>query len=235
VPAVGPTITRDTSDPSGRAREIRTYKPRRGRVTPRQAAALAISDNLLVPTPTRALDLVALFGGRPVICEIGFGTGSATVQAAQLAPDTGILAIDVHTPGIGDLLWRVRQAGLSNIRVIEADALEVLRKAIAPGSLAGVRTYFPDPWPKARHHKRRLVNPANSRLIADRTMAAGTWHLATDWGQYAEQVIDVLAAEPAWSGGPIERPDWRPVTRYERSAVDQGRQVVDLWYTRTNA
>jgi len=178
------------------------------------------------------MDLSALFDGRPVICEIGFGTGAATVQAAGHDPDTGILAIDVHTPGIGDLLWRVREAGLSNVRVIEGDALPVLRTAIAPGALAGVRTWFPDPWPKARHHKRRLVNVDNARLIAERTRPGGHWHLATDWADYAVQAIEVLGAHPAWSGGVIDRPPWRPVTRYEQLALDQGREVVDLWFTR---
>lgn len=214
-------------------RTIRTYKPRRGRVTPRQAAAIAIKDGLLLPTPTEPIDLSTLFDGRPVICEIGFGTGAATVQAATSEPGTAILAIDVHTPGIGDLLWRVREAGLSNVRVIEGDALAVLRAWILPGALAGVRTYFPDPWPKARHHKRRLVNAANSALIAERTRVGGRWHLATDWPDYAEQVLEVLGADPAWSGGIIERPSGRPVTRYEQLALAQGRAVVDLCFIHT--
>lgn len=214
-------------------RTIRTYKPRRGRVTGRQAAALAVADGILLPTPTKPLDLSELFDGRPVICEIGFGTGAATVQAATSEPGTAILAVDVHTPGIGDLLWRVREAGLSNVRVIEGDALAVLRAWILPGALAGVRTYFPDPWPKARHHKRRLVNAANCALIAGRTRVGGRWHLATDWPDYAEQALAVLGADPAWSGGPIDRPSWRPVTRYEQLALDQGRTVIDLCFTRT--
>lgn len=211
---------------------IRTYKPRRGRVTPRQAAALGIDDGLLIPTPTKPLDLAGLFAGRPVVCEIGFGTGAPTVALAQREPDTGILAIDVHTPGVGDLLWRLRAAAVDHVRVIEADALHVLRTAIGPGALAGVRSYFPDPWPKARHHKRRLVNPAHASLIADRVVLGGSWHLATDWSAYADHAMSVLDADPSWSGGPIERPAWRPVTRYEQLALDQGRAVIDLWYTR---
>ena len=211
---------------------IRTYKPRRGRVTPRQAAALGIDDGLLLPTPSQALDLTTVFGSRPVICEIGFGTGAPTVALAQQDPATGILAIDVHTPGIGDLLWRLRAAGLHHVRVIEADALHVLRTAITPGSLAGIRTYFPDPWPKARHHKRRLVSATNASLMASRVASGGSWHLATDWTDYAEHAMEVLDADPAWIGGPIRRPEWRPVTRYEQLALDQGREVTDLWYTK---
>ena len=226
---VPPATERPVEDSAG----IRTYKPRRGRVTPRQAAALAVPDGLLLAEPTQPLDLASAFAGRPVVYEIGFGTGAATVELAQADPDTGILAIDVHTPGIGDLLWRIRQAGLANVRVIEADALRVLRTSIGPSALAGVRTYFPDPWPKARHHKRRLVNAENARLIADRTASGGAWHLATDWLAYAEQAIAVLDAEPAWTGGVIERPSWRPVTRYERLALDQGREIIDLWYTKS--
>lgn len=211
---------------------IRTYKPRRGRVTPRQAAALAVDDGLLLPWPSEPLDLMELFAGRPVICEIGFGTGAPTVALAQDDPATGILAIDVHTPGIGDLLWRLRAAGVASVRVIEADALQVLRTGIQPSALAGVRSYFPDPWPKARHHKRRLVGPATASLIADRVRQGGCWHIATDWLAYADQAIAVLDGHPAWSGGVIERPSWRPITRYEQLARDQGRDVVDLWYTK---
>jgi len=121
---------------------------------------------------------------------------------------------------------------VEHVRVIEADALHVLRTAVQPGSLAGVRSYFPDPWPKARHHKRRLVNPAHASLIAERVAPGGSWHLATDWSAYADHAINVLDADPSWSGGPIERPAWRPVTRYEQLALDQGRAVIDLWYTR---
>ncbi len=211
---------------------IRTYKPRRGRVTPRQAAALAVADDLLLPLSDDTIDLRALFAGRPVILEIGFGTGAPTAAMAAQDPGTGVLAVDIHTPGVGDLLGLVREHGLANVRVIEADGLEVLRRMIPEGSLAGVRTYFPDPWPKPRHHKRRLVTPDHATLIGSRVRAGGTWHLATDWLPYAEWMQQVLDAHPMWAGGVIERPAWRPVTRYERTGLGHGRTVTDLMYRR---
>ena len=211
---------------------VRTYKPRRGRVTPRQAAALAVDDGLLIVPAGEPLDLDGVFGGRPVVLEIGFGTGAATAAMAFADPTTGILAVDVHTPGIGDLLARVREQGLTNVRVIEADALEVLRTMIAPAALAGVRTFFPDPWPKARHHKRRLVTPDNATLIASRVAIGGTWHLATDWLPYAEAMREVLDAHPMWAGGIVARPVERPVTRYEQAGLGLGRSITDLRYVR---
>lgn len=212
---------------------IRTYKPRRGRVTPRQAAALDLSDDLLVEMSEAGFSLEREWAGLPVIMEIGFGTGAATVTMAQQRLDLGLLAIDVHTPGIGDLLHRVRAAGLTNVRVMEADALDVLRTMIPERSLAGFRLYFPDPWPKARHHKRRLVTPENATLLGTRAAPAATWDLATDWAPYAEQMLDVLDAHPMWEGGVIARPIDRPVTRFEQTALDQGREITDLRYVRT--
>ncbi len=212
---------------------IRTYKPRRGRITPRQVAALTVRDDLLLNSSQSLLDLAREFDGRPVVIEIGFGTGTATTSMAAQDPATGILAIDVHTPGIGDLLFRVRQAGLRNVRVMESDALAVLHQMIPDQSITGVRTFFPDPWPKARHHKRRLVQAQHAELIARKVRPGGFWHLATDWGEYAGQMIEVLGDSDAWSGGAIKRPEWRPVTRYEQTAIDQGRQIADLWFERT--
>ncbi|MBU6244993.1 MAG: tRNA (guanine(46)-N(7))-methyltransferase TrmB [Actinomycetales bacterium] len=217
----------------GRPRaRIRTYKPRRGRVTPRQATALAVDDGLLLDWPQERIDLAGCFGGRPVILEIGFGTGAATVALAQQAPDAGILAVDVHTPGVGDLLWRIRDAGLGNVRVIEADALDVLHEGIPDAALSQVRTYFPDPWPKARHHKRRLVTAANAALVAARTVEAGMWYLATDSAAYADHASGILDGSDQWDGGQIDRPAWRPITRYEQQALDAGRPVIDLAYVR---
>ena len=214
---------------------IRTYKPRRGRVTPRQAAALDLHDGLLIELGGRGFSLEGELAGLPVIVEIGFGTGAATVTMAQQRLDLGLLAIDVHTPGIGDLLHRVRAAGLTNVRVMEADALEVLRTMIPERSLAGFRLYFPDPWPKARHHKRRLVTPEHATLLGTRAKPSATWDLATDWAPYAEQMLAVLDAHPMWEGGVIARPTERPITRFEQTALDQGREITDLRYVRSTA
>jgi tRNA (guanine-N7-)-methyltransferase len=213
---------------------IRTYKPRRGRVTPRQAAALDLRDGLLIEMDDAGFTLADVWGDLPVVVEIGFGTGAATIEMAQQRLDLGLLAIDVHTPGIGDLLHRVRAAGLTNVRVMEADALEVLRTMIPEGSLAGFRLYFPDPWPKARHHKRRLVTPEHATLLGSRAAPSATWDIATDWAPYAEQMLDVLDAHPMWMGGVIARPSERPITRFEQTALDQGRAITDLRYVRTS-
>ena len=214
---------------------IRTYKPRRGRVTPRQAAALEVHDDLLIDLDDAGFSFEDEWAGLPVILEIGFGTGAATVTMAQERLDLGLLAIDVHTPGIGDLLHRLRAAGLTNVRVMEADALEVMRTMIPERSLAGIRLYFPDPWPKARHHKRRLVTTEHATLLGTRAAPSATWDLATDWAPYAAQMIEVLDAHPMWEGGRIDRPAQRPITRFEQTALDQGREITDLRYVRTTA
>ncbi|MDA3022111.1 MAG: tRNA (guanosine(46)-N7)-methyltransferase TrmB [Actinomycetota bacterium] len=212
---------------------IRTYIPRRGRVSERQATAIAEADGLLLPMGAETLDLGEIFAGLPVILEIGFGTGSATVTMAAAAPDLGILAVDVHTPGLGDLLYRARESHLTNIRAIAGDGLVIAELMLAESALEGIRTFFPDPWPKARHHKRRLVTPTNAALLASRTKVGGFWHLATDWQPYAEQMQEVLEASRQWTGGVIPRPKDRPITRYEATAIRERRSGTDLWYRRT--
>lgn len=210
---------------------VRTFKPRRSRVTARQARALAESDGLLLALDELPEHLRGLWGpGMPVVLEIGFGTGEATAQAALADPATGFLAVDIHTPGVGELLQRLRDSQVGNVRVLEADALVVLERGIAPGFLAGVRTLFPDPWPKARHHKRRVVQPAVLDLVRDRLVPGGTWHLATDWPPYAEAIMECFAADRHWTGGPVSRPAWRVTTRYEQRAQREGRTSVDLTY-----
>jgi tRNA (guanine-N7-)-methyltransferase len=141
-----------------------------------------------------------------------------------------ILAVDVHTPGIGDLVDRIIADQLGQVFVIEADALELLIDL--PGKLTGVRSFFPDPWPKARHHKRRLVQPAVLEAMAHTVESGGFWHLATDWDEYAESMLAIFEADPNWSGGVIDRPTWRPVTHFERRAIREGRPITDMWFTR---
>ena len=208
---------------------IRTYKPRRTRITERASRALVEQSAFVLDPAAPELDLAGIWGaGTPVILEIGFGDGLATAAMAAADPATGILAIDVHTPGVGDLLARIGEAGLTNVRVMEADALRVLSQMVPPHSLAGVRSFFPDPWPKARHHKRRLVQPDVIDLVRTRLVPGGTWHIATDWEEYADWITACFSADARWHGGVVERPPWRPVTRYERRALADGRAITDV-------
>lgn len=206
---------------------IRTYKPRRGRVTARQQRGLDLGAHLIVDA-TAAAEACDELGAR-VVCEIGFGTGEAAAALAAAEPGTGLLAVDVHTPGVGDLLMRAVETPLRNVRVVHGDALEVLA-ALPDDCLTGVRTFFPDPWPKARHHKRRLVQPAVLDVVARVLRPGGWWHLATDWTDYVEHIVATFAADPRWSGGVIDRPATRPVTRYESIALREGRAIRDLRY-----
>ena len=206
---------------------IKTFKPRRSRITPRQQQALAHAGPCLLTEET--LD-DAWASGLPVIVDIGFGSGEPVAAMARTFPEQIILAVDVHTPGIGDLLDRCRVEDIDNVFVIEADALELL--PALPGPVSGVRTYFPDPWPKSRHHKRRLVQPPVIDAVAERVIEGGFWHLATDWAEYAESICAAFDEHTGWKGGVIPRPDWRPVTHYERRAIREGRAVVDMWFTR---
>jgi tRNA (guanine-N7-)-methyltransferase len=209
---------------------IRTFKPRRSRITQRQLAALGERRWLIGPADT-PLDIASLWGaGTPVVMEIGFGTGEATARLAGDFPSTGILAIDIHTPGVGNLLDLLARGGLTNVRVMEADALMVLSRMIPPLSLAGVRTYFPDPWPKARHNKRRIIQAPVLDLVASRLQPGGFWHVATDWDAYVVSIEEVFAAHDGWVGGRIPRPEWRPETRYERRALREGRAITDLMF-----
>jgi len=210
---------------------IRTYKPRRSRITDRAARALIEHRHFLLPSGDGPIDLATVWGADvPVVLEVGFGDGRATAQMAAADPGTGILAVDVHTPGVGELLALIAEAGLGNVAVVEGDALALLERRLPPQALAGVRSFFPDPWPKARHHKRRLVQPAILDLVRSRLVDGGTWWLATDWEEYAQSMQECFAADPHWSGGPVPRPEGRPVTRYERRALRDGRSVTDLVY-----
>lgn len=211
---------------------IRTFHPRRSRMTPTAASALA----RLLPTwgvqvHDAPADLAELFVPRlPVVLEIGSGMGQATLAMAQADPSMGIVAVDVHTPGIGALLAGVERLGLANVRVCIADAVDLMDQ-LEPGTLVGVRAFFPDPWPKARHHKRRLVQPAFVRRAAQLLATGGTLHLATDMADYAEQMLAVCSAEPLLantSEGFVQRPPWRPETSFEARGTAAGRRSRDL-------
>jgi tRNA (guanine-N7-)-methyltransferase len=216
--------------------EIRTFHARRGRMTEAKIEAM----HTLLPVygvpggPSDPARLESLLGGRAVVVEIGFGLGHATVAMAEAEPDVGIVAIDVHTPGVARLLVELRDRGIDNVRVVHGDAVAFLRDRVAPASLSGIRAFFPDPWPRARHHKRRLVRPDLVALMASRLAPTALLHVATDWAPYAEEMVEVLDAEPLLVNaydGPAPRGE-RPLTRYELAGLDKGHEVVDLVYAR---
>lgn len=185
------------------------------------------------------LDLRTWFGRTaPVIFEIGSGMGESTAALAAASPDVDHLAVEVYQPGLAQLLMRVQDLGLTNLRLLRADAVIVLREHVEPDTLSGIRIYFPDPWPKRKHHKRRLVQPGFVALAASRLAAGGTLHMATDWQHYADQMRETCDAEPSLrpERAPAEdwtpRPSWRPLTKFEQRAVHEGRAVRDLIYRR---
>ncbi len=228
-------------------RRIRSFHPRKGRMSDAQRGALArLWKAYGIRVDGEALlDLGRLFdaggpdaAGRPVVLEIGFGMGDATATMAAADPGTGILAVDVHTPGHGNLLRRIESDQLDNVRLAEGDAVVLLRDQLAPASMDGLRIYFPDPWPKARHHKRRLIQPEFVALAVSRLRPGSLVHCATDWEPYAEQMLEVLSASPDLENlhpegsGYAPRPDWRPVTKFERQGLDKGHTVQDLLFRR---
>ncbi len=214
-------------------RSIRSYVLRQGRVSDAQRRAI---DELLprfgVPYQRTPLDLDRLFGrGAPRILEIGFGMGETTAAIAQSHPENDYLGIEVHTPGVGALLKRIAELGLANLRIVQHDAVEVLEHMLAPASLDGVHLFFPDPWPKKRHHKRRLVQPAFVALLASCMKPGAYLHAATDWEDYAAQMLEVLRAEPALANpaaGFAARPATRPETKFEQRGLKLGHRVWDL-------
>ena len=207
---------------------VRTYKRRGGRVTAGQADALTrLWPTYGVDVNGQPLDLDALFGRHaPVVLEIGFGMGEATAAMAEAQPERDLLAVDVHTPGQGALLRLVEQRGLTNVRVADGDVMVLMRDMLAPGSLSEVRVFFPDPWPKTRHEKRRLVSHPFADLVADRLAPGGTVHIATDWPAYADRARGVLRDHPRFdvrAGAP-----WRPATRFEEQGRSAGRPAEEI-------
>ncbi|MEV0676894.1 tRNA (guanosine(46)-N7)-methyltransferase TrmB [Actinosynnema sp. NPDC050436] len=186
--------------------------------------------------PAGPLDFAAWFDrDAPVLLEIGSGMGETTSQLVAAAPELNYVAVEVYKPGLAQLLMRAEALDVTNLRVLRGDAVDLLTEHVAPGSLAGVRIFFPDPWPKKKHHKRRLVQPAFVRLLATRLRPGGTLHLATDWENYAEQMLAVCSAEPLLRNRHADwapRPDWRPVTKFEQRAVEEDRVSHDLMFDR---
>ena len=213
---------------------IRSYSIRGTRITEAQRAAKSLLQEIHgIPVESKKLDLGAIFPtSQKVIMEIGFGMGEATAIMALQSPQNAYLAVDLHPPGIGKLLSRIQELGITNIKVIEDDVHVVLPYMIENESLDGVHLYFPDPWPKTKHHKRRIVTPAFLELVASKLKPGGYFHLATDWFPYAESMQIVFSTSTQFSGGVIDKPDWRPVTRFEGQGIDKDHRVTDLLYLR---
>jgi tRNA (guanine-N7-)-methyltransferase len=217
---------------------IRSYVLRAGRITQAQKRAL---DELLprwgIPFAGQPLDLDAAFGRRaPRVLEIGFGNGDTLVELAARQPETDFVGVEVHPPGVGHCLLAIEEARLTNVRVVVHDAVEVLGEGLAPASLDEVLLYFPDPWPKKRHHKRRIVQPDFVALVAGRLRRGGKFRMATDWEPYAGWMLEVLGASPdfrnaAPGGGCVDRPE-RGATRFERRGRRLGHSVFDLEFVR---
>ncbi len=214
-------------------RGIRSFVLRTGRTTVGQQRALdTLGPQYLVPYQPQPVDLAALFGrDAPTILEIGFGMGEATAHIAGLMPEKNFLCCEVHTPGVGALLKRIGDQELQNIRIVQHDAVEVLEHMLPPASLAGVHIFFPDPWHKARHNKRRLVQPHFIAKLLPRLAPGGYIHCATDWEPYAQQMLEVLSAEPQLENtaeGFAPRPEYRPLTKFENRGIRLGHGVWDV-------
>jgi tRNA (guanine-N7-)-methyltransferase len=218
-------------------RPIRSFVLRQGRVSNAQRRAY---DTLLpqfgIPYAAQPIDLDRIFGrNAPTVLEIGFGMGETTATIAAQHPRNNYLGIEVHTPGVGSLLKRVAELNLANLRIIQHDAVEVLRDMIAPATFDAVHIFFPDPWPKKRHHKRRLLQPEFIGLLVERMKAGAYLHVATDWQEYAEQILDVFRREPQLvntAEGYAPRPDYRPQTKFETRGLKLGHGVWDVIFRR---
>jgi tRNA (guanine-N7-)-methyltransferase len=226
----------DTAE-SLRGRAIRSYVLRAGRMGPGQTRALAeLGPRFVVPYQPAITDFDAVFGRHaPRVLEIGFGMGAATAAIAQALPDTDFIGVEVHPPGVGALLKEIGERDLNNIRIVQHDAVEVLEHMVMPASLAGVHIFFPDPWHKTKHNKRRLVQPAFVARLVTRIAPGGRLHCATDWQPYAEQMLAVLAAEPLLrntANGYAPKPEVRPLTKFEHRGVKLGHGVWDLVFER---
>ena len=225
------------TDDGVRVREVLTYTRRGSRFSSRQEAAWAAHHEAWV-IPDEAVDradfaLTDWFGRQaPLIVEIGSGVGEATAALAATRPESDVLAFEVWLPGVAEGLSRVAEVGAANVRFSSIDAVWSLEHLVPPGGLSELWTFFPDPWHKKRHHKRRLVTPEFAALAASRLATGGIWRLSTDWMAYAEQMVEVLDAEPQLVGGVVDRWADRPVTKFERKGVNAGRSITDLAYRR---
>ena len=214
-------------------RPIRSFVLRQGRISNAQRHAYEILlPQYGIPFEDDLINLDQIFGrSSPKFLEIGFGMGETTVSIAQMHLQNDYLAIDVHTPGVGSLLKQIGETGLSNLRIIQHDAVEVLKCMLTPECLDGTHIFFPDPWPKARHHKRRLIQPQFITLLSERLKHGGYLHVATDWEEYAQQILQVLSSEPQLINTVTDyapRPAYRPLTKFEQRGLKLGHGVWDL-------
>ena len=236
------SVTQDVFNEDGKfMRKIRSFVRREGRLTKGQEKALEelwpVMGIDFAPEP---LDMVALFGREaPVVLEIGFGMGASLVEMAKNAPEKNFIGIEVHSPGVGACLGTAQEAGVTNLRVICHDAVEVLEHMIPNGSLSCLQLFFPDPWHKSRHHKRRIVQLAFAELVRRKLKPGGVFHMATDWEPYAEYMLEVMSAAPGYrnraaDGTYVPRPEERPITKFERRGERLGHGVWDLKFEKVD-
>jgi tRNA (guanine-N7-)-methyltransferase len=239
LPAVSGLAQTGASD-DRRSREIRSFVRRQGKVTSGQRRALeTLSERWVVPFSGESLPFEAIFANpNPVTLEIGFGMGESTAAIAQARPEMNFLGVEVYDAGVGALMQKAQAQGLDNIRIIQDDAVAVVRHGLAPECLAGVHVFFPDPWPKKRHHKRRLLKAEFVSLLASRLKPGARLHIATDWPDYAHEILEVLSREPLLVNaaenqtGYHPRPDTRPLTKFEQRGLRLGNPVADLIFLR---
>lgn len=222
-------------------RKVQSFVKREGRLTKGQALAIETNwDNFGLDFQPEPYNLEEVFGRcAPVVLEIGFGMGKSLVEMAAAEPDKNFIGIEVHTPGVGACLADIVEQGLTNVRLFEYDAVEILKQSISDESLARVQLYFPDPWHKKRHHKRRIVQPEFAQLIRSKLAKDGVFHMATDWENYAEHMLEVMSVQEGFentseSNDYVPRPDFRPLTKFEQRGHRLGHGVWDLIFRKVN-
>lgn len=223
--------------PSDRTPHIRSFVLRQGRVSNAQHRCYEqLMPQWGLPYAAQALDYAQVFGRQaPTLLEIGFGMGETTATIAAAQPQHNFIGIEVHTPGVGSLLKEIDARGLGNLRIVQHDAVEVLRDMLPPNSLAGIHVFFPDPWPKKRHHKRRLLQAPLVRQLAEHLLPGGYLHCATDWEDYAQQILEVLRNEPLLANTAKDyapKPDYRPLTKFEQRGLRLGHGIWDIVFVR---
>jgi len=227
----------DDEAPEVVRRPVRSYVLRQGRLSPAQARALeTLAPKYCLPFAHGAIDFAAVFGRRaPVVLEIGCGMGETTAAIAQDHPESDFVGVEVHGPGVGSILNRIEQSAIANLRMIQHDAVEVVDAMIPEAALAGIHVYFPDPWPKKRHHKRRLLQPGFVHALATRLAPGGYLHAATDWAPYAEEILATFSSEPLLANTAqryAPQPGWRPQTKFETRGLKLGHEVFDILFRR---